>query len=255
MGVGLRRGGGQVGRGTLQLLDGLADGRRRLRRAGLLLGGGVADLCWQRREGSAEVKAPGAAVSDPPSCATIRSVTLRPASLISLTMSACGMLTMGWLLTARMRSPTFSLPQRSAGLPSMMRPILCGTAALEHSTGEGSGGGTGQPDSPLAAAAVSGRLSELMMTKPKPSLSFRLMTTSLGCAPSAAAWAALLACVESLRGELCWVETEPGLRPFSGHGSPERAGGKVGRGQRVRGRKPPQQGEGAPHLPPGSASG
>lgn len=32
----------------------------------------------------------------------------------------------------------------------------------------------------LLAAAASGRLSELMMTKPKPSLSFRLMMTSLG---------------------------------------------------------------------------
>lgn len=30
-------------------------------------------------------------------------------------------------------------------------------------------------------AAASGLLSELMMTKPKPSLSFRLMMTSLGC--------------------------------------------------------------------------
>lgn len=64
----------------------------------------------------------------------ILSVTLRPASLISLTMSACGMLTMDWLFTARIRSPTFSFPQRSAGLPSMIRPILCGTAALEHNT-------------------------------------------------------------------------------------------------------------------------
>lgn len=25
----------------------------------------------------------------------------------------------------------------------------------------------------------------------------------------------------SLRGELCCVDTEPGLRPFTGHGSPE----------------------------------
>lgn len=61
-------------------------------------------------------------------------LTLRPASLISLTMSACGMLTMDWPFTARMRSPTFSFPQRSAGLPSMMRPILCGTAAFEDNT-------------------------------------------------------------------------------------------------------------------------
>lgn len=63
-----------------------------------------------------------------PSCAMILRVTLRPASLISLTISACGMLTMDWPFTARIRSPTFSFPQRSAGLPSMMRPILWGTA-------------------------------------------------------------------------------------------------------------------------------
>lgn len=30
----------------------------------------------------------------------------------------------------------------------------------------------------------------------------------------------------SLRGELCCVDTEPGLRPFTGHGSP---GGKEAR--------------------------
>ena len=30
----------------------------------------------------------------------------------------------------------------------------------------------------------------------------------------------------SLRGELCWVDTEPGLRPFTGHSSP---GGKEAR--------------------------
>lgn len=86
-------------------------------------------------------------------------------------------------------------------------------------------------------AAASGRLSELMMTKPKPSLSFRLMMTSLGCVlgvdvrsegavvlpmPALAAWAVmvLLPYVKSLRGELCCVETEPGLRPFSGQDSP-----------------------------------
>lgn len=63
-----------------------------------------------------------------PSCGMILRVTLRPASLISLTMSACGMLTMDWLFTASILSPTFSFPQRSAGLPSMMRPILWGTA-------------------------------------------------------------------------------------------------------------------------------
>lgn len=84
------------------------------------------------------------------------------------------------------------------------------------------------------AAAASGRLSELIMTNPKPSLSFRLMTTSLGCALASvlseaaaaglAVWAApvLLAYVKSLRGELCCVETEQGLRPFSG--SPRKGG-------------------------------
>lgn len=86
-------------------------------------------------------------------------------------------------------------------------------------------------------AAASGRLSELMITNPNPSLSFLLMMTSLGCAPTdvlseeAAAlaalgdWAAavLLPYAKSLRGELCCVETEPGLRPFSGQESP--AGG------------------------------
>lgn len=77
-----------------------------------------------------------------------------------------------------------------------------------------------------------------MMTKPNPSLSFRLMMTSLGCVlgvdvlseeaavllpmPALGAWAVmvLLPYVKSLRGELCCVETEPGLRPFSGQESP-----------------------------------
>ncbi len=89
----------------------------------------------------------------------------------------------------------------------------------------------------LLVATASGRLSELMMTKPKPSLSFRLMMTSLGCVlgvdvlsegalvlPMLAlgAWVVvlLLPYVKSLRGELCCVETEPGLRPFSGQDSP-----------------------------------
>jgi len=93
----------------------------------------------------------------------------------------------------------------------------------------------------LLMAAASGLLSELMMTKPKPSLSFRLMMTSLGCVLAAdvlseaaaaalpmatvGAWVGpvLLAYVKSLRGELCCVLTEPGLRPFSGQDSP--AGG------------------------------
>lgn len=82
----------------------------------------------------------------------------------------------------------------------------------------------------LLVAAASGRFRELIMTKPKPSLSFRLMMTSLGCALADArsegaaalgAWvvAVLLPYVKSLRGELCCVETEPGLRPFSGQDS------------------------------------
>lgn len=71
-----------------------------------------------------------------PSCGMILRVTLRPASFISLTISACGMLTMDWLFTASILSPTFSFPQRSAGLPSMMRPILWGTAVggFRHNT-------------------------------------------------------------------------------------------------------------------------
>lgn len=86
----------------------------------------------------------------------------------------------------------------------------------------------------LLVAATSGRLSELIMTNPKPSLSFRLMMTSLGCVlvdnlsegavalPALGAWVlmVLLPYVKSLRGELCCVETEPGLRPFSGQDSP-----------------------------------
>lgn len=92
----------------------------------------------------------------------------------------------------------------------------------------------------LLVAAASGRLSELIMTNPKPSLSFRLMMTSLGCVavlsegvmvlPTLGAWVVmvLLPYVKSLRGELCCVETEPGLRPFSGQDSP------VGVGERKR---------------------
>ena len=34
--------------------------------------------------------------------------------------------------TAEMRSPTFSRPQRSVGLPSMMRPILWGITEEEE---------------------------------------------------------------------------------------------------------------------------
>lgn len=80
------------------------------------------------------------------------------------------------------------------------------------------------------------------MTNPKPSLSFRLMTTSLGCALAGAlseaaaalvalgVWAApvLLAYVKSLRGELCCVDAEQGLRPF--WGSPAGGDGEVSRG-------------------------
>lgn len=43
-------------------------------------------------------------------------------------MSECDLLVMEQLLTANIRSPTFSFPQRSAGLPSIMRPILWGMA-------------------------------------------------------------------------------------------------------------------------------
>lgn len=87
----------------------------------------------------------------------------------------------------------------------------------------------------LLVTTASGRLSELMITKPKPSLSFRLIMTSLGCVlevpsevaaallmPALGAWGmlVLLPYVKSLRGELCCVETDPGLRPFSGQDSP-----------------------------------
>lgn len=65
-----------------------------------------------------------------PSSGMMCRVTVSPASLISFTMSAWGMLIIDWLLTAMMRSPTLSFPHRSAGLPSIMRPILCGTAKM-----------------------------------------------------------------------------------------------------------------------------
>lgn len=91
-------------------------------------------------------------------------------------------------------------------------------------------------------AAASGRLSELMMTKPKPSLSLRLMMTSLGCVLGVVlsvvlgAWVVmvLLAYVKSLRGELCCVETEPGLRPFSGQDSPVGGGRELSSQKRQR---------------------
>lgn len=63
-----------------------------------------------------------------PSPGMIRSVTVFPASLIRLTISEWDLLVMEQPFTARIRSPTFSFPQRSAGLPSMMRPILWGIA-------------------------------------------------------------------------------------------------------------------------------
>lgn len=63
-----------------------------------------------------------------PSPGMIRSVTVFPASLMRLTISEWDLLVMEHPFTARMRSPTFSFPQRSAGLPSMMRPILWGMA-------------------------------------------------------------------------------------------------------------------------------
>lgn len=84
----------------------------------------------------------------------------------------------------------------------------------------------------LMTAVFSGRFRELMMTKPKPSFSLRLMTTSLVCRAAPSEVAATMVAVgtettggpeaaaPSLRGELCCVDTEPGLRPLTGHGSP-----------------------------------
>lgn len=66
-----------------------------------------------------------------PSPGMILSETVFPASLIRLTMSECDLFVMEQPFTARIRSPTFSFPQRSAGLPSMMRPILWGIATQE----------------------------------------------------------------------------------------------------------------------------
>lgn len=61
-----------------------------------------------------------------PSSGTTVRVTTLPASLISWTMSLWESSMMERPLTAEMRSPTCSRPQRSVGLPSMIRPILCG---------------------------------------------------------------------------------------------------------------------------------
>lgn len=63
-----------------------------------------------------------------PSPGIMRRVTVFPASLIRLTMSECDLFVMEHPLTANIRSPTFSFPQRSAGLPSIIRPILWGMA-------------------------------------------------------------------------------------------------------------------------------
>lgn len=81
--------------------------------------------------------APGPQLRHSPSWGMMRRVTLRPASLMSFTMSAWGMLMIDWPFTAKIRSPTFSFAQRSAGLPSMMRPILCGTATKTSQTETG----------------------------------------------------------------------------------------------------------------------
>lgn len=86
--------------------------------------------------------------------------------------------------------------------------------------------------------AFSGLFRELMMTKPKPSFSLRWITTSLVCraVPSGCETTVGMetaggpeAEAASLRGELCCVDTDPGLRPFTGHGSP--TGGEA-RGRR-----------------------
>lgn len=68
----------------------------------------------------------GGCNSSLPSSAMTVSVTVTPASLISWTMLSWDNSTMDCPFTAEMWSPTFSFPQRSAGLPSMTRPILWG---------------------------------------------------------------------------------------------------------------------------------
>ena len=62
----------------------------------------------------------------------IVSVTLSPASLIMLTMSLWCMSMMSPLLTAIRRSPTFTLPHLSVGLPSMIRPVWRETRATRE---------------------------------------------------------------------------------------------------------------------------
>lgn len=64
-----------------------------------------------------------------PSSATTVRVTTWPASLISCTMLSWESSTMDCPFTAEMRSPTFSFPHWSAGLPSITRPILWGITA------------------------------------------------------------------------------------------------------------------------------
>lgn len=93
----------------------------------LMWTGGLQELGWWVCLPS-DCPSPPGHLRHSPSWGMIRRVTLRPASLTSFTMSAWGMLTIDWPLTAKIRSPTFSFAQRSAGLPSMMRPILWGTA-------------------------------------------------------------------------------------------------------------------------------
>lgn len=61
-----------------------------------------------------------------PSSGTTVRVTTLPASLISWTMSLWESSMMERPLTAEIRSPTCSRPHLSVGLPSIMRPILCG---------------------------------------------------------------------------------------------------------------------------------
>lgn len=85
----------------------------------------------------------------------------------------------------------------------------------------------------LMMAAFSGRFSELMITKPKPSFSLRWMMTSLVCRGTAPSRGEVTeggealsgvtgqeAEAASLCGELCCVDTEPGLRPFTPNTTP-----------------------------------
>lgn len=69
-----------------------------------------------------------------PSSAMTVSVTVTPASLISWTMLSWDSSTMDCPFTAEIWSPTFSFPQRSAGLPSMTRPILWGITMKKKSS-------------------------------------------------------------------------------------------------------------------------